>query len=533
MKRTIFSGLFALIGLFTVLYGQETPVEKGLAAITEEALRSQLGFLASDWTEGREAGEKGEYLAGDYIAAMLQLYGVKPGGDPSWTRSLQENSQTSLRSYFQNFSLLKSVQGDIHELRLMARDGNSVRTTDFTYNVDFTIRPYSQSVEIEAPLVFAGYGFVSNKLKINDLEKLDLKGKFVLRISGTPLFARKSLSASEIASSRTEAENIIRQKGAVGIIEFNPSSLFAGVPAVKEFLNLSPSEGPVRPDRQRARYTIPGKMLAADLIRIEISVRAANELLRGTGYILDDFIKKADENQLTEVPQLTGKTIFFKTSVITSQIAVRNIIGIVEGTNPDQVIVVAAHYDHMGIGNGYVWNGADDNASGTAGVMTLAKAVMAAGKKPEKSIIFALWTAEELGLLGSRYYVRNLLYPVTNLKLNINFDMISRYISDENQKGVVMTYTSSFPGFRSLTENNLKKYNIDLLVDYQPSNDPPGGSDHRSFVEAGVPIMRFKPGHREEYHTPEDEISTIDWDIMEKIVTISFTNLWELANSSW
>ncbi|HOF21546.1 MAG TPA: M28 family peptidase, partial [Bacteroidales bacterium] len=96
-----------------------------------------------------------------------------------------------------------------------------------------------------------------------------------------------------------------------------------------------------------------------------------------------------------------------------------------------------------------------------------------------------------------------------------------------------MTYTASRALFRDITEANLKKYGIDLEVNYHPSDNPPGGSDHRSFVEAGIPVMRFKPGHREEYHTPSDEIHTIDQDIMEKIIRISFVNIWDLANSEW
>lgn len=515
-----------IISAFSVpdMFGQETPVEKGLAAISEDVIRAQLSFLASDWMEGREAGEKGEYIAGDYITSMLQLYGVKPGGD---------QARGGERSYFQNFVLLKTIPGDAQVLKLTSQEGNSVRKTDFTYNVDFTFRSYNQSIEIEAPVVFAGYGFVNNRLKINDYAKLDLKGKLVLKIAGLPKHISESLAGGEITSSLAETERYLKEKGVIGVIEFNPSSPVAGIPAVKEFLNMSPAEGTPRTGRPRARYSLPGKTLSEDLIRIVASVKVANAILQGTGIILDDFIKKADANEPVELPQMNGKSVFFKTNVITTQTAVRNIIGIVEGNDPDQVIVAGAHYDHMGTGNGYLWNGADDNASGTVGVMTLAKAVMASGKKPDKTIIFALWTAEEEGLLGSHYYVNNLAYPIKNLKLNMNLDMISRYISEENPKGVTMTYTNSFSGFKSMTENNLKKYNIDLTVDYQPSDNPPGGSDHRSFVEAGIPIMRFKPGHREEYHTPGDEINTLDWDIMEKIIKISFTNLWELANSSW
>jgi Zn-dependent M28 family amino/carboxypeptidase len=158
---------------------------------------------------------------------------------------------------------------------------------------------------------------------------------------------------------------------------------------------------------------------------------------------------------------------------------------------------------------------------------------MATGEKPENSIVFAFWTAEEEGLLGSRYYVRNPDFPIANVKLNMNFDMISRYISDDEPKKVTMTYTSTFPWFRDITVSNLEKYGIDLLVDYQPSANPPGGTDHRSFVEVGIPIIRFKPGHREEYHTPLDETGTVDWDIMEKIIRICFADAWELANMKW
>jgi Zn-dependent M28 family amino/carboxypeptidase len=244
-------------------------------------------------------------------------------------------------------------------------------------------------------------------------------------------------------------------------------------------------------------------------------------------------MNKADKNQPYTFIQTTNKEIYLRTSVKTTQMAVRNILGVIEGKKSDQFIILGAHYDHMGIGNGYIWNGADDNASGTVGIMTLAKAIMETGQQPDKTIIIALWTSEELGLLGSRYYVNNLNFPKENIKLNLNFDMISRYMSDSEPGKVTMTYDSEYPRFRDITVTNLQKYGIDLLVDYQPSDDPPGGSDHRSFVARGIPVMRFKPGHREEYHMPSDENETLDWDIMEKIIKISFTNIWELANSEW
>jgi hypothetical protein len=534
MKKEIIAGFIIVSFIDPAIYCQDTPVDKGMAAITTESLKAQLGFLASDWTEGRLAGEKGEFLAADYIASMLQVYGVKPGGDQAMVRNARNNLQVLTRTYFQNFNLLKSVPVSGQILKLETKTEGIIRTSEFTSGVDYiTGRSNLQNIAIEAGVVFAGYGFINERLKINEPAKTDFRGKFVLKLAGVPLIARKILTNEEISASERVSETLLIQSGAIGIIEFDPENTLVGNPEFREFNDMSPSEGTPRTGRAGARFTIPGITFPDELIRLRVSARVANEILKGSGISLAEYLKRIESNSASGSQIIQGKTISFKTSVSQSQVAVRNILGIIEGNDPEQVIVVGAHYDHMGTGNGYVWNGADDNASGTVGVMALAKACMATGKKPEKSIIFALWTSEEAGLLGSRYYVRNLTYPLQNLKLNINFDMISRYISDDKPSGVEMTYTKKYPVFQDITVQNLKKHKIDLVVNYVPSDDPPGGSDHRSFVEADIPILRFKPGHREEYHTPADEIDTVDWDIMEKIIRISFADLWELANSSW
>jgi hypothetical protein len=533
MRKLIFSvTIFSYLSLSAV-YAQLTSVEKGLKAITPDVLKAQLGFLASDWTEGRMAGEKGESLSADYIASLLQLYGIKPAGDLIRTKGKSNNGSNSERSYFQNFVLLKTIAGVEQVFRVKTTSGKTTETISLSNNVDFALWPSDPEIEIDAPVVFVGYGIKNDKLKYSNLIKQDVKGKFVLKISGYPKNLLESLSQEEIESSMAAMESAMKERGAVGIIEFNPAATVVGYPDRKDFLNISPAEGSPRSGRPYASYSIPGKNFSDDMVRIYISVKVANEILKGTGINLDDYINKVNSNEPFSIPTFSNKSLYVKTSLITSQIAVKNIIGTIEGNKTDEVIVLGAHYDHMGTGNGYIWNGADDNGSGTVGVLTLAKAFMESGKKPEKTIIVALWTAEEEGLLGSRYYVQNLPYTSRNLRLNVNFDMISRYISEDEPKKVSMTYTITCPEFREITVSNLRKYNIDLDVDYQPSSDPPGGTDHRSFVDAGVPVMRFKPGHREEYHTPKDEVSTIDWDIMEKIVKISFANVFELANTDW
>jgi hypothetical protein len=520
---------FLIFISFSSLYGQDPYIIKGLQTINRNVLQGQLEFLASDWTEGRKAGEKGELISSDYISGMLRMYGVKPFGDVN----IDVNDDMSMagRTYFQNFLLTKTSAGPEQSLKLKNKSSGDVLTTSFTYNVDFSVRP-SETVEIEAPVVFAGYGFINDKLGFNDLEGTDISGKFILRLTGTPAFAVSKLTQVEISNSKRELEKIVRSKGAAGIIDVNPDLPNFG-PAVRQSQSLSPSERIPRPFQSYSSYSIAGESEGVGLVRITISLKTANEILSGTGNNIDEYRKKADLNQQYTIHPLQGKSLILSTSVIKENIPVRNVLGIIEGNKTDEIIVLGAHYDHMGMNNGYLWNGADDNGSGTVGVMTLAKSIMETGKKPEKSIIIALWTAEEEGLLGSEYFVKHPPVPLNQIRLNVNFDMISRYFSEDQKNKAAMIYTSSQKTFRELTASNLKKYNIDLDIDYQPSDDPPGGSDHRSFVAAGIPVMRFKPGHREEYHTPKDEISTIDWDIMEKITKISFANIWQLSTTDW
>ena len=506
---------------------------RALNNISQSALKAQLGFLASDWTEGREAGTKGEYLAADYIASLLQLYGVKPGGDVPGGRNSTGDFTDTGKTYFQNFVLIKTSPGEENEMKIRKTDGKSTRTISLTGNIDFRMRNPFQSLEIEAPVVFVGYGIRNEKLRVDDFSKMDLKGKFVLRINGAPGYAKLRLSLSELSNISRDAETIARKMGAAGIIEFDPDLAVAGTNTVSAFLNTSPSEKGPDFGRIWADYSLPDKSAPDYFPRLVVSAKTADEILKGTGIDIDEFTRKSESDYIYQSSAIKEISVSLKSTVKTETINIRNVIGIIEGSDPDQIIVLGAHYDHIGTANGYIWNGADDNGSGTVGVMTIAKAITETGVKPDKTIIIALWSAEEAGLLGSRHFVDNLPFPKNNIRLNVNFDMISRYVSDNEPDKVIMVYTESYPGFRTITEANLRKYDIGLDVDFQPSKDPPGGSDHRSFVSAGIPVMRFKPGHREEYHTPFDEISTVNWDIMEKIIRVSFANIWELANSDW
>lgn len=528
MRKGIYSWILVLL-IALPLSAQDGPKEKGLKAITKDALQAQIGFLASDWTEGRETGEKGEFMAADYIASMLQLFGAKPAGDVTMSYDRNTRMPVMEQSWFQNFTLMKTAAGDRQELAIVLFNGSGKRIVNFTYQTDFSVAPSYPGGTTEAEIVFAGYGYQDNESGYNDFKKLDVKGKFIMRLAGLP----KSVTGSgRIAANRIDGEKdrIAASLGAVGIIEVNPFGNPEIQWAVKrDFMNMAPAEG--RSSRPRIRYSIPSDNIPGSIPSVTVSSRVANAILTGTGYSVADL---ASGNVAPSAVKLNATpSAILTTSVNTEIIKVRNVLGIIPGKKSDEVILVGAHYDHLGMYDGYIYNGADDNASGTVGIMTLARALTASGETPEKTIIFALWTGEEKGLLGSRYYTGNPTVPLENIKMHINFDMISRFISDDTPNAVTMAYSDSHPIFTQINDKNIAAYNLQLDTEYLLSSVTPAATDHRSFLDKGIPCMRFKPGHREEYHSPADEASTLDWEIMEKIIKATWLNMWDLANSKW
>lgn len=495
--------------------------EKGFNMITEDALKAQLGFLASDWTEGRETGERGAFLAADYIASMLQLFGARPAGDivkvydPA-TRSVQEQ-----RSYFQTFTLESISPGEEQDLSILTGGDGIERSISFDYPADFRVNPTYPGGEIKADVVFVGYG------NEEDYKNKDVKDKFILRLAGKAPGSGEENDAYSRYRLDREKDAIANAKGVAGIIETDPDESIVRWAGIKDFMNMSPSEN--RRYSSGQRLAIPLDKATSNPSKVIVSKRVANTILSGTGLEIDDLVNGKEIRH----GKLENVSVHLKTSVKSTKVYVRNVLAMIEGKNKDEIIVLGAHYDHIGMADGYINNGADDNGSGTVGVLTLARAIQALDEQAEKTIVFALWTGEEKGLLGSRYFVDNPTVALGNIKANVNFDMISRYVSDDHPNKVTMTYTASKEIFKDITVKNLEMYDIKLDPDYQPSDNPPGGSDHRSFVAKEIPIMRFKPGHREEYHTPGDEVSTIDWDIMQKIVRISFLNIMDMANTKW
>lgn len=217
-----------------------------------------------------------------------------------------------------------------------------------------------------------------------------------------------------------------------------------------------------------------------------------------------------------------------------------NILAFIEGSEkPEEIVVVSAHYDHVGTQNGVVYNGADDDGSGTVGVMEIAKAFQSAkkaGNGPKRSVLFLHVTGEEHGLFGSEYYTDNPVFPLTNTVVDLNIDMIGRDDPENRGKQYVYVIGSEMLSSELKVINeaaNKKTNNLELNYKYDDPNDTQRlyyRSDHYNFAKNNIPVAFFFDGIHEDYHKPTDDVDKIDYELLKKRTQLVFTTAWEIAN---
>ena len=544
--------IFSLILLFSIFFGvnAQSEKQKGLEAISESAVKGQLEFLASDWTEGRGVGTKGAYLAADYIASVFKIFGVEPLGDteyivPSRKERMEGQQVSAEKTYFQNFSLVEYTPGNEQLLSVIQSANGAGSAVDFNFKTDFFVNTGTVGRSGKASLVFAGYGFKHEQEGYDDLKRLDLKGKIAVILNGFPGHKDSSSVAfskfapvgryAQYTLERSKIENLSKA-GVVAVIRVNPGT----DPSVSWAQNqIYPVKGDYFeadepfPSYYDFRMSLPGDSLAADIPTFTVSNRLAHEIISGTGVNFERFETEAKQKMQPASKLLAGKHIQFKTTVNSRIVKARNVLGMIEGEKKDEYIVVGAHYDHVGKYNGWIWNGADDNGSGTVGMMTIARAFKATGKEPEKTVIFAAWTGEEKGLWGSRYFVREAMKQDMNIVLNLNYDMIARDTDDDTQKNkAMMTYTKANSGIEEVTRKHIRDFDINLDLSYRASERPAGGSDHAPFAQEEIPIFYFMAAMHPDYHLPSDELSKINWEKMVNIIKLGFLNTWEFSTSN-
>lgn len=506
MKK-LFSIAIALLLLSYASIAQDPTAIKYGKTITADDLRKHLTIVASDEFEGRETGTKGIALAEEYIMNHFKNIGLKGPVNGS---------------YFQNVELFnvsvgnKSIKSGKNVLKFI---------DDFYFLNDVNTANFKKS-----EVVFVGFGLELEDF--NELKGLDLTGKIVVMLAGDPSFeagvanAEKMNSAiGEYALTRKKMENI-RAK--------NPAAVF---------ISDENAENNIRRFRaflEGSRIGFKPENTATAIPTFYLTPAALSKLLGGT-------INHADVKAgINKTGKTASKALKMDITVDVSRkydpIIARNVLGFLEGTDlKEEVLVITAHHDHIGISaDGQINNGADDDGSGTVAVMELAEAfakAKAEGNGPRRSILFMTVTAEEKGLLGSQYYSNNPIFPIENTVTNLNIDMIGRidkdHVNDSNYVYIIGSDKLSTELHAIGLEANEKYTKLNLDFRYNDPKDPNRfyyRSDHYNFARLGIPIIFYFTGVHEDYHRPGDEAHKIAYNIVEKRARLVFYTAWMIAN---
>ena len=481
---------FALLAALSAQAG-----EKGAASITADEIQSHINVLADDAFEGRGTGTEGERKAAEYIIGRLRDYGLQPGSADG--------------TYLQPFTLAGSPE-------LKGTPALSIQagpwTRAFTAEDDFVPFSFSKSGALRGQLVFAGYGVTDPERKYDDYAGLDVKGKVVVVLRHEP---RESQGrTSEHSYFTTKAKNAAAHGAAGMLLVTDPLNHaddetlvpFGGGGSGEDFGLVAAH---VRQDLIEGLFRLQGQ----DLIAIQ---RGIDKDLRPQSFAFD-----ARVDMQVEVER--------------HPIHARNVVAKIPGSDPalaDEVLVLGAHYDHLGYGhsgtslggkdaNNVIHNGADDNASGSSGLLELAQAFSM--EHPRRTVYFVWFSGEELGLLGSQYFVDHAPIPQKQIVSMINLDMIGRLTHGKLEVGGAGTS----PNFGEIITQATQGLGLDVTL----NPDGFGPSDHASFYGAKIPVMFFFTGLHDDYHRPSDDPNTINAAGASTVARAAFTCAEELANA--
>lgn len=453
-------------------------------SFAQKRIASHIMFLASPSLEGREPGSTGASVAADYIASQMYGFGLQPFGN----------------SYFKEVDLYRIVkkQGTITFSNKKASLCALIDKNDFLLPEGFC------ATDLREKVVFAGYGIKSDRTLYDDYKGLDVRGKIVVVFEGAPDFHRNGSDTIvshkvRLESSIMDKEETAQELGAKMLIVL--TNKYARTERRKD-----PEEND---DYQDFDYLLP-----ADTIPGFLSIELNEEGSRAAMQYLGIDPEAAENDYSMEFGDATA-SVFIENRI--EKVPAYNIIGKIPGKCGDSCIIIGAHYDHLGRRGNDIYYGADDNASGIAAMLTLAETLAASGKQPPVDIIFAAWTAEEKGLLGSRWFASSLNYP-EKVKLYINMDMVSRSDPTDTLRKVLSAGTrESDTLLRSwisvLNSKTTEPFSLDLWY-----VDGHTGSDYASFIEKGIPVITFFSGFHDDYHTPRDTFDRIDQEKLSRIV---------------
>lgn len=468
---------------------QDTTAIRFGKSIKAEDLYKHLSILASDSLEGRETGEAGQKMAADYIKEQFKGDDLMPVVDGE--------------KYYQSFELEESAWKDVY---LKYNDTKKKNLKDILYLGDKAVNK-EETVEI----IFAG------ELKESDFKGLDIEGKAV------------ALFADDIRGLRSKLAPVEDKGIKAFFIVYNKSKeeIQKTFETYSHYLS-EPSLG------------LPSEKVGGSAVFV-ISPAMAAEIFDTSVEKLRTTIEKNKESDKNKLKKIKPAEVSYKAERKTEKIITENVLGFIEGTEEkDEAIVITAHYDHVGINDGKIYNGADDDGSGTSAVLELAEAfalAKEAGYAPKRSLLFMTVTGEEKGLLGSKYYVNHPVFPLEKTVANLNIDMIGRIDKAHEGNGdyiyLIGTDRLSTELHDLSEEVNSNYVNLDLDYTYNDENDPNRyyyRSDHYNFAKNNIPVIFYFNGVHEDYHQPTDTVEKINFEKMEKISRLIFYTAWELAN---
>ena len=492
----------------------QDPVQvKYASEITPETAKAHLSILASDEFEGRGTGEPGGEKAAHYIADEFKKLGLAAPVDGS---------------YFQEVKLVRT-QFDVSEF--------SINGESFTNGTDFYAAGNGPETTINAKeIVFIGYGI--SDAKYDDLKDIDINGKVVLLISDSE--PKDAQGHSLISGTETASDWVTsRTKRLQNITSKNPKLIIAVSSTLKE--TLERAGGLLSQPRITLDEGANNPSAAARTTVINISTEMADLLLERAKTSIAELATRINE---TGQPQSQSYKAQLKTTFgsVTEPFIAYNVLGYLEGTDlKDELLVLSAHYDHNGVVNGVINYGADDNGSGTTGVLELARAfskAKAEGHGPRRSMLFMTFTGEEKGLLGSNYYSRHPVFPLEHTVVDLNTDMIGR-VDDKHIRGNhnyihVIGSDKLSSELKVINENANAEYtHMELDYMYDDPKDPLRiyyRSDHYNFAKYGIPIAFYFSGLHPDYHKPSDTVDKINFELLTKRAKLVFHTAWEIAN---
>lgn len=479
--------------------------------IDEADMKKHLSILASDEYEGRETGEKGQKMAAEYLANRFKELGLTAPVNGS---------------YFQKFELNKISLGGF------AIETNTGKI-ELSKNEILVVNSFQEDKkEEENNIIFAGYG-LEEENGYSSYNSIDVKDKIVVIIMGTPDGKESLLPNEETRKSvylqMTFKGKLAREKGAKGVIFITSKADYTLFDEMYGHYFKDP------------KWEVPSKEKKENKPDFLAALSTHDKLPTLLGYSDKKWAKEFKKWNKKNETVLETKAKVSSTMKI-EKVETENVLGYLEGTDKkEEVIVMTAHYDHIGIIDGKIYNGADDDGSGTTAILELAQAFSLAkkeGNAPRRSILFMLVTGEEKGLLGSSYYSENPIFPLKNTVTNLNIDMIGRMDKDHNEDPnyvYIIGSTMLSTELHNLSEATAKMYapNVKLDYTYNDKNDPNRyyyRSDHYNFAKHDIPVIFYFNGVHDDYHQHTDEVDKIHFGKMQEITRLVFATAWEIVN---